>query len=419
MVHSLTSSYANIINALARHLSSRELMEKSRLDPRHFTRERKLTFPVILSFLLSSVQGAVQSELNTFFADLRNRVESIRKVSAQAFSEARYKISSRVFDDVNRELIAQVAEQMSIPRWHGLRVVAGDGTVVQLTMLKNGVRSIVSGLAFGLYLPGIELFLSFKLQLGSCSERQMLFESLSLLCPNDLLLLDRGFPCRWRPAVLIARRIHFCIRCDLSHGFKVVREFLLSGESERVVTLRAPNRRDAEDYECPVMPTTVRLVRVLTPNGRIHVVMTSLLDTIAFPATSFAALYHSRWRVEEAFKRIKHRLSLEHTSGLSWHAANQDFGAKVIFDNLNALAAYVATDAHLDPDSSYKINRTQEIQKIKENVGRWLLAGAATARRLKSLMKEIAMDLQKLVPDRTNPHKPQPKPHLSHAYKAV
>jgi hypothetical protein len=298
-------------------------MEKSRLDPKHFTRDRKLTFPVILSFLLSSVQGAVQSELNTFFADLRNRAQSIRKVSAQAFYEARYKISSRVFDDVNRELIAQVAEQMSIPRWHDLRVVAGDGTVVQLTMLKNGVRSIVSGLAFGFYLPGIELFLSFKLQLGSCSERQMLFESISRLYPDDLLLLDRGFPCRWLPAVLIARRIHFCIRCDLSRGFKVVREFLLSGESERVVTLRAPNRRDAEDYECPATPTTVRLVRVQTPNGRVHVVMTSLLDATTFPATSFAALYHSRWRIEEALKHWtscipRYVIELQGTADSDW-----------------------------------------------------------------------------------------------------
>ena len=417
MAPSLTQKYSNVINALAHYLSSHDLMEKSRLAPRHFTRDRKLTFPVVLSFLLSGVQGAVQSELNGFFADLRNRAESIRKVSAQAFSAARYKISSRVFDDVNRELIAHVEKEISIPRWQGLRVIAGDGTTVQLTILKKGIRSIVSGVAFGLYLPGIELFLSFRLQMGSCSERQMLFESIDCLCRHDLLLLDRGFPCRWLPAVLIARHIHFCIRCDLSRGFKVVREFLRTGESERVVTLRAPNRRDAEDYECPWTSTTVRLVRVATPNGRIHVVMTSLLEAIAFPAAAFAGLYHSRWRIEEAFLRIKHRLGLEHTSGLSWRAANQDFGAKVIFDNLNALAAYVATDAHLDPDSPYKINRTQAIQKIKEKVGRWLLAGAATTRQLKSLMKEIAMDLQKLVPERTNPHHPQPKPHRSHAYK--
>ncbi|MEF8716423.1 MAG: transposase [Candidatus Accumulibacter necessarius] len=67
-------------------------------------------------------------------------------------------------------------------------------------------------------------------------------------------------------------------------------------------------------------------MRVATPNGRVHVVMTSLLDPVTFPAAAFAELYHGRWRIEEAFKRIKHRLQLEHTSGLSWHAARQDFG---------------------------------------------------------------------------------------------
>lgn len=73
---------------------------------------------------------------------------------------------------------------------------------------------------------------------------------------------------------------------------------------------------------------------------------------------------------------------LEHTSGLSWHAARQDFGAKAVFDNLNALAAYVATEALIDPDSSYKINRTQAIDKIKRQIGRWLLV--ASSRSLKS-----------------------------------
>ena len=128
-------------------------------------------------------------------------------------------------------------------------------------------------------------------------------------------------------------------------------------------------------------------------------------------------LYHGRWRIEEAFKRIKHRLQLEHTSGLSWHAARQDFGAKAVFDNLNALAAYVATNTLLDPGSTYKINRTLEIDKIKRQIGRWLLAATATTRRLKPILEEIALNLQKFVPNRSQPRKPQPKPHLSHAYK--
>ncbi len=177
-------------------------------------------------------------------------------------------------------------------------MVAGDGSDVRLTLMKNGVRSIVHGVAFGLYLPGIELFLDFFLHGAACGERQMLFEVFDRLQPDDLLVLDRGFPCCWLVAALTDRRIHFCMRCDRSHGFKVVREFLRSGQSERVVTLRAPNARDAKDYECPMTPTPVRLVRVVTPNGRVHVVMTSLLDTIAFPAAAFAAWYHSRWRID-------------------------------------------------------------------------------------------------------------------------
>ncbi len=78
-----------------------------------------------------------------------------------------------------------------------------------------------------------------------------------------------------------------------------------------------------------------------------------------------------------SYKRVKHRLELEHASGLSRHAARQDFGAKAVLDNLNALAAYVATDAHLDPESSYKINRTLAIDTIKRQLGRWLLAAQA------------------------------------------
>ena len=87
------------------------------------------------------------------------------------------------------------------------------------------------------------------------------------------------------------------------------------------------------------------MIRVVTPNGKIHVLMSSLFDSERYPAADFAAIYHGRWRIEESFRRLKHRLGLEHTSGLSWHAARQDFGAKAICDNLNALAAHVARPA--------------------------------------------------------------------------
>lgn len=78
-------------------------------------------------------------------------------------------------------------------------------------------------------------------------ERQFLFEHLDRLSPDDLLLLDRGYPCRWLIAVLNQRAIKFCMRVDNASGFACVRAFMRSDAPEQVVTLPAPNKRDAFD----------------------------------------------------------------------------------------------------------------------------------------------------------------------------
>lgn len=54
----------------------------------------------------------------------------------------------------------------------------------------------------------------------------------------------------------------------------------------------------------------VRLVRHVSASGRTRVLVTSLTEVVASVA-ELADLYHGRWRIEEAFKRLKHRLGLE------------------------------------------------------------------------------------------------------------
>jgi IS4 transposase len=97
-------------------------------------------------------------------------------------------------------------------------------------------------------------------------------------------------------------------------GFACVRDFLRSDLQEQIATLAAPDKRDADAYECLATPQTVRLVRHVASTGKVRVLMTNLLDTQRFPAADFGDLYHQRWRIEEAFKRLKHRLNLEHVS---------------------------------------------------------------------------------------------------------
>ena len=184
------------------------------------------------------------------------------------------------------------------------------------------------------------------------------------------------------------------------------------------MTLPPPQRQDAIYYECPRQPSAVRLIRQVTPTGQVRVLMTSLLDTSRYPATDFSALYHSRWRIEEAFKRIKHRLNLEHTSGLTWLAACQDVGAKMVGDNLNALASYLAAEERLPGDSQWRVNRTLAFNTVRRILPR-VLAGVQkiTTRVTREIFSEIVKNLQKFIPDRCRPRPNQRKTHLSHAYK--
>ncbi|MDD5277502.1 MAG: hypothetical protein PHR16_15660 [Methylovulum sp.] len=59
---------------------------------------------------------------------------------------------------------------------------------------------------------------------------------------------------------------------------------------------------------------------------------------------------------------------MENTSGLSWLAAQQYFGAKMLADNLHSLAVHEA-GAFGTIKEGYKINRTYAFSHIK----RWVV----------------------------------------------
>ncbi|NMQ08043.1 IS4 family transposase [Candidatus Accumulibacter phosphatis] len=375
-----------------------------------------------MACLLGGYTSKVQSELDAFFANLANRADLLRKVSAQAFAQARKQVSATAFGRLNDHFLTLVDEQFGFPLWNGLRVVAGDATVLRLTLFgktrdgKSFARHVVDAIGFALYLPGIEMTLAAKLYSPDVGERQMLFEHLDKLRDNDILVLDRGYPAYWLFAALTQRGRHFCMRAD-SLNFGAIRTFRRSGLAERIVTLHAPGKQDALDYEIAATPCKVRLIRRVF-GQKVRVLVTSLLDLDAYPAHQFGALYHSRWRIEEAFRRIKHRLALEHLSGMSWLAAQQDFGAKVLCDNLNALAVHAASET-IDPHirARYFINRGDTFSRIKRTLGRWLLEGLDALDNVPSVFNQLIKNLVQIKPNRSYPRHFAKKPHLSHAYK--
>lgn len=88
---------------------------------------------------------------------------------------------------------------------------------------------------------------------------------------------------------------------------------LESGQSEATVTLQKPYQKDGTDYLCSGVAPQLRLVRHITPDGKVWVLATNF-PMAEFPAQVFGDLFHQRWRIEESYKRLKHRFKLESCS---------------------------------------------------------------------------------------------------------
>ena len=250
----------------------------------------------------------------------------------------------------------------------------------------------------------------------------MLFEALDATGPDDLLVLDRGLIGNTMAATLAQAQRAFCMRVDAS-GWACVKAFLHSGEAQRIVTLAAPAPADAATYELRREPLSVRLIRDVTPSGSVRILMTSLLDEARYPATDFGALYHRRWRIEEAFKRIKHRLRLEAATGLTHLAFQQDFAAKIVADNLHAmLTAILPTTDASDADApstepTSRPNRTYAIGALRPMLTGCLLRVSACLDALTSALDVIARTRCRIQSGRSYPRPPRTKPHVYSAYK--
>jgi hypothetical protein len=371
-----------------------------------------------------------QVMLDSFFAHLSGSSDWRRVVSDRAFCKARDRFNPASLSGLNSFLAERSDALRLVPRWHGLRVVAADASVLMPAvrpchMLRRGASP--DQRLFSLYLPSAEFTLHASVHGAEVSERQMLFEALDLLGPDDVLVLDRGYPAAWLVAYLNEKNIRFCMRCDKANGWRAVRAFMDSSDlPEATVTLHAPDAQDTLDYGCSGAAPQVRLVRQISPNGQIRVLVTNLPAT-EFPCAVFADLYHQRWRIEEAFKRLKHRAKLECVCGLTQHALLVDVAAKVLADNLVSLVCQAAVP-ELDDDVANvqngvtrvtrHCNRAYAAPLMRTMLARMVLGLGCLASLLDTAMQLLRANTQRRISGRSKPRPSRhvkPHPHL--AYK--
>ncbi|MCP4298900.1 MAG: hypothetical protein GY786_25280, partial [Proteobacteria bacterium] len=102
-------------------------MRKYRSSEKDFSRERTLTFPVVVKSILHLFKESVEYNMQKVLPLLGES-----PVTGSAFSQARYKVRYEFFCDLC-SLVRDFYEDMPKKRWKGIyRLIAGDGSTLSL-----------------------------------------------------------------------------------------------------------------------------------------------------------------------------------------------------------------------------------------------------------------------------------------------
>lgn len=417
---------AKIIDSIKQIITSPDFIDRHRKSKKDFTRQRKLPFHILIVFLINFVQGSYQDELDKFFKTICRFDVAKRIVSKVALTKARMKLKFEAFIELNLHLVNYFEKYFTPRTWFGFRLLSIDGSTTRLPMTEaitkhfgawNGRQGAPSPMARVSQMFDVlnKISVDAVIKPKSIGERELASQHLLNVMPNDLILLDRGYPAWWLFSLILSMNADFCARISCTK-WKAVRKFFNSGLPEKIIELPAHTTSMAhcKQMGLDTAPLKLRLIRIEN-EGKIAILITSLIDTQLYPINIFSDLYHNRWPVEEDYKTIKCRLELENFSGKSALSVYQDFHAKVFAKNLVWMMAFHIKD-RLNSDSElkkyqYQINFTQAFSKSKGVIA---LLFHDSFKKIKRLIADLQYIFQRTVepirPGRKYPRKHKAKP---------
>ena len=286
----ISNTCAKVIDFFKQIITSPDFIARNRQHPKDFTRQRKLPFHVLITFLINFVRGSYQDELDKFFKTICRFDVAKRVVSKVALTKARMKLKFEAFVELNMHLVNHFEKHFNPRTWFGFRLLAIDGSTTRLPMTEaiadhfgvwNGRQGAPSPMARVSQLFDVlnKITVDAIIKPKSVGERELAAQHLLNVMPNDLILLDRGYPAWWLFNSILSMNADFCARVSCTK-WKAVRKFFRSGLAEkdhrpaRSYHLGGPT---ATKWDWPMTPLKLRLIRIEN-DGKVAVLITSLID---------------------------------------------------------------------------------------------------------------------------------------------
>lgn len=365
-----------------------EFIQRHKVRPEDFVRDRVLQFGIVLSMILQKSAKSLQIRLNELL--LSERIS--KSVSASAFSQARHKFKHTAFIELDRLLVESYYSEKGFKTWRGYRCIGVDGskTVLPLTkevethfgrtVIKNayGEKHYVWGLWECYYDVLNHVVIKTELNPSWKAEREAALELLDTGGKKDLLIWDRGYASYEFLVKLKENKKDYVIRCPKRVFAEADRIFAQGKEVSQVIEIQAPNYRKKEVVKGRLPEKIrVRLVGVKLSTGELEVLVSSLGDPV-IGIRDFKELYFLRWGVEGFFDLVKNRLNLENYTGKSLESVYQDFWSTILISNLETL---------LTEETENELMERKQGNKYKQKVNK-----AVSFNAIKNLAFELLDD---------------------------
>ena len=358
IIESIPTHAIDLIRKLRRQLCDLHFTQRHRVRPEDFTRERQLTFPVVMLFVLQKTVKSIQRHLHEFLNELAGD-GVFEPVTAGAWTHARAKLRHTAFIEMNQTTVLpsvyRVESEPRLQRWRGHRLLGVDSSLLRLprspemletfgavevrnhlgatgTTYAEGRMSVLYDLLNRIGLDG-------RLESSRVGEVELAIEQLRQARPGDVLVNDRGFTGYAYLAWHHQLGLDYIARCS-SGSFAAAQELFRLNRAARSKTVRllapAAQRAELRAMGLP-LELIVRFVSVRLPTGELEVLATSLLNEEQYPTEEFLNVYHCRWNHETFYGIMKGRLDLENFSGQTVEAVRQDFFATLLLCNLESV----------------------------------------------------------------------------------
>lgn len=329
-----TMSFAWLIQVSGMLVHSYEFKNRSRKEPRNFTRDRKIGFVNTIMALLNFNKKSSQAELDGFF---ENVTQSGETVSRQSFDEARNNVLHTAFAELFEVTALEALKIEDATLFKGYRVMATDGSTLMLEKSKDlqkhfGPSTPSDGDVFArisvMYDILNDFIVTAEIKPFSTGERTLakmhIAQAERLGVSNALMLYDRGYWSSEMVSMLCGGGHKFVMRLASNACKKVTENSNCSGEFS--VVYQGEKHR-------------LRYYKFILSSGEQEILATNL-TTAEFADEELSSLYNMRWGVETKYKELKSRLKLESFTGKSVLFVLQDFYATLYLSNMISFAHY-------------------------------------------------------------------------------